>query len=310
MKNTIKITILAFVLTLTANVAFGQQPLWAYNRDQGVKQLAAKNYAEAVKSFTECIDDNEKADQCYSGRGKAYDALGKFTEAADDFSAALKINPENQQAIEGLANKKSNSQKPKEKAKDDDEYTPNSTVGETALLLGETLNGKFDFMENKRLVYVVTMKKSNETFRYRIEFVYDDSDKFAFKWNDTNNNKNSEKMVITYKAFASASKYVNIFTSKSALSPDTEITFVLSQTLYKYLKADQEISLDLGNGMQKLSFKDKFTPPSGVYTNKNVKKLHFQTADEQTKIQILDDPICPLIVGIETPEYTLTLVKG
>ena len=64
MKNTMKITILTLVLMFTANVIFGQQPTWAYMRDQGVKQFESKNYAEAVKSYTECIGDNDQADVC------------------------------------------------------------------------------------------------------------------------------------------------------------------------------------------------------------------------------------------------------
>jgi hypothetical protein len=187
--------------------------------------------------------------------------------------------------------------------------TTNFNVAETSTLLRETLNGKFDFMENKPLVYVLKNKKLNEVMRYQVEFI-NDGGKLAFKWKELNNKGQSEKLVITDTALASASKYVNFFSTKSTISPDKEIAFILSQTLYKDLKAKNEVSLDFGSGVQKLSFKDSFTPPSGVYTNKNVKRLHFQSENEQTKIQILDDPICPLIVGIETPEYILTLVKG
>jgi hypothetical protein len=187
--------------------------------------------------------------------------------------------------------------------------TTNFNVAETSMLLRETLKGKFDFMENKPLVYVLKNKKSNEVLRYQIEFI-NDGEKLAFKWKELSKKEQSEKLVITENALASAGKYVNFFSSKTSISPDKEIAFILSQTLYKDLKAKNEISLDLGIGVQKMSYNYSLTAPSGTYTNKNLKILHFQNDANTTMLKILDDPICPLIVGIETLEYVLTLVKG
>jgi hypothetical protein len=185
----------------------------------------------------------------------------------------------------------------------------NFNVAETAALLRDTLNGKFEYIENKPLIYVLKNKKSNEILRYQIEFI-NDGGKLAFKWKELSKKEQSEKLVITDNALASAIKYVNFFTTKTALSPDKEIAFVLSQTLYKNLKNKNEISLDLGIGVQKMSYNYSLTAPSGTYTNKNLKILHFQNDANTTTLKILDDPICPLIVGIETPEYVLSLVKG
>jgi hypothetical protein len=192
--------------------------------------------------------------------------------------------------------------------------TPTTTTttfnaAETAALLRETLNGKFEYIENKPLIYVLRNKKSNEVLRYQIEFI-NDGGKLAFKWKELSKNEQSEKLVITDYALDSASKYVNFFTAKTSISPDKEITFILSQTLYKDLKAKNEISLDLGIGAQKMSYNYNLTAPIMVYTNKKLKLLYFQSDDSKSKLEILDDPICPLIVGFETPEYILSLVRG
>ena len=171
-----------------------------------------------------------------------------------------------------------------------------------------TLNGKFDNLEDRPLVYKLTLKKPVETLFYKIEFI-GDGGKMAFRWKETTKNEQSEKLVITDNALNSAGKYVNFFSTKTALSPDKEIAFILSQTLYKQLKASNEISLDLGKGPQRMSFNFNLTAITGLYTNKNLKLLYLQGDDIKTKIEILDDPICPLIVGIETAEYKLQLTS-
>ena len=102
MKHTIKITIFTFVL-LNSGSLFAQQPKWEYMLDLGAEQFKEKNYTEAVKSYTECIGDNNKADECFIGRGEAYAALGKQTEAKSDYETAIKLNPNNQPAIDALA---------------------------------------------------------------------------------------------------------------------------------------------------------------------------------------------------------------
>ena len=181
-------------------------------------------------------------------------------------------------------------------------------VSETAVLLRDTLNGKFDNLEDRPLVYKVTLKKPAETLFYKIEFI-SDGGKLAFRWKETTKNEQSEKLVITDGALVSAGRYVNFFSTKTALSPDKEIAFILSQTLYKQLKASNEISLDLGKGPQRMSFNYNLTAITGLYTSKNLKLLYLQADDIKTKIEILDDPTCPLIVGIETAEYKLQLTS-
>jgi len=184
---------------------------------------------------------------------------------------------------------------------------PKLPVDATATQLRETLNGKYDYLDRKPLTYILTNKKTKEILRYQIEFV-DDGGKLAFRWKESTKKEQSEKLVITDAALAAASKYVNFFSTKTAIAPDSEIAFILSQKLHKELKDRKEISLDLGSGVKRLTFNMQFTASSGTYTDKNVKVLHFHADDLTTKIQILDDPTCPLIVKIETAEYTLTLV--
>lgn len=103
MKKTITSTLATLIFLIAVNIAFGQQPPWIYNKGQGNDQLYKKNYAEAVKSFTKCIKDNAQADECYSGRGKGYVALDKKVEASADFEKAVKLNPKNKEAVDGLA---------------------------------------------------------------------------------------------------------------------------------------------------------------------------------------------------------------
>ncbi|MBK6724889.1 MAG: hypothetical protein IPG58_16990 [Acidobacteria bacterium] len=184
---------------------------------------------------------------------------------------------------------------------------PKLPVSETITLLRETLNGKFDYLDRKPLTYIFTNKKTNEVLRYQIGFI-DDGGNLAFRWKESSKKEQSEKLVITDEAIRSASKFINFFATKTAISPDKEIAFILSQKLHKGVKNKEEISLDLGGGVTRLFYIMSLTASSGTYTDKNIKVLHYKGNDGVTKIQILDDPICPLIVKIETAEYTLTLV--
>ncbi|MBK8464662.1 MAG: hypothetical protein IPL32_02420 [Chloracidobacterium sp.] len=184
---------------------------------------------------------------------------------------------------------------------------PKLPVDTIATQLRETLNGKYDYLDRKPLTYILTNKKTNEVLRYQIEFV-NDGGKLAFKWKESTKNEQSEKLVITDEALRSATKYVNFFSTKTAIAPDGEIAFILSQKLHKELKDRKEISLNLGSGVKRLTYIMQFTASSGTYTDKNIKVLHFHADDLASKIQILDDPICPLIIKIETADYTLALV--
>ena len=99
MKNMIT---LSAIFLLTAN-AFAQQSPWIYYRGQGQDQLYKKDYTEAKKSFISCIKENEKADDCYVGLGKAHLGDGNPSAARSSFNLALKINPKNKEALAGLA---------------------------------------------------------------------------------------------------------------------------------------------------------------------------------------------------------------
>ncbi|MBP7473676.1 MAG: hypothetical protein KBF83_07720 [Pyrinomonadaceae bacterium] len=184
---------------------------------------------------------------------------------------------------------------------------PKSPVVETKTLLRETLNGKFDYFNREPLKYIYTNKKTGEVLRYQIEFI-EDGGKLSFRWKESTKNEQSGKLVITDEAIRTATKFVNFFSTKTAIAADKEIAFILSQNLHKAVKNKDEISLDLGGGVKRLSYIMQFTASSGTYTDKNIKVLHYKANDDITKVQILDDPICPLIVKIETAEYTLALV--
>jgi len=187
------------------------------------------------------------------------------------------------------------------------ETVPKSPVVETKTQLRETLNGKYDYLDKKPLRYIYTNKKTREVLRYQIEFI-EDGGKLAFRWKESTKNEQSGKLVITDEAIRTATKYVNFFSTKTAIAADKEIAFILSQSLHKAVKNKEEISLDLGGGVKRLFYIMQFTASSGTYTDKNIKVLHYKANDDITKVQILDDPICPLIVKIETAEYTLALV--
>ncbi|MBK7393758.1 MAG: hypothetical protein IPI64_10740 [Chloracidobacterium sp.] len=184
---------------------------------------------------------------------------------------------------------------------------PKTPVVETATLLRETLNGKFDYMDRKPLTYILTNKKTGEVLRYQIEFI-EDGGKLAFRWKESTKKEQSEKLVITDEALRSATKFVNFYASKTAIAPDKEIAFILSQKLHKEMKYNNEIRLDLGSGVKRYTYLMSLSAPSGTYTDKRIMVLHFQANEGSGKIQILDDPICPLIIKIETEEFTLALV--
>lgn len=184
---------------------------------------------------------------------------------------------------------------------------PTSPVVEIATQLRETLNGKYDYLDRKPLTYIFTNKKTKEVLRYQIEFI-NDGGKLAFKWKESTKNEQSAKLVITDEAIRSATKFINFFSTKTAIAADKEIAFILSQNLHRAVKNKDEISLDLGGGAKRLFYIMQLTASSGTYTDKNIKVLHYKANDDITKVQILDDPICPLILKIETSEYTLSLV--
>ena len=119
-----------------------------------------------------------------------------------------------------------------------------------------------------------------------------------------------QQLVLEETALGFGIKYVNFFTIKTAPVPKTVVMFILSRFQYDAIKNIKEMLFDVGNGKQHFSYNYSVTASIMVYTNKNIKVLHYQSDDRASKIQVLDDRICPLIVEIETPEYKLTLVRG
>ena len=319
-----KVLKLGAVILLLISVQFSN----IFAQNVGIDKLTAK------------IAASPKDDKLYTERAKAYWKLKKYARATADIDKALGINPKNSEAVklqnaylksaysdptgdfsaryaEDLKSMKveengrnfgstSVSAKIQSNALKQTKSANNSDAAETATLLRDTLNGKFGYLNNQPLVYKLKMKKSGVNLLYRIEFI-NDGGKLAFKWKEITKNEQSEKLIITDNALESAGRYVNFFTAKSALSPDKEIAFILSKTLYEELKAKNEINLDLGKGLQRMSYNYNMTAMIGVYTNKKLKILYFQSDDGKTQMQLLNDPICPLIVEIDTPEYSLTL---
>ncbi len=178
---------------------------------------------------------------------------------------------------------------------------------ETIKLLRETFGGKFDFMEGKPLGYSYINKKTNERIDYQIEFI-EDGGKLAFKWKQKGTKQESEKLIITDNALVSATKYVNFLKYKNGSVGDKEITMLLSEKQYKDLKESNEITIDLGNGMQRLVSAYLISRPAAPYTNKSFKLYNLKSSDGKTTLEIFDNPVCPLIITIDTPEYFLRLL--
>ncbi|WP_417431531.1 hypothetical protein [Halpernia sp.] len=115
MKNLITISA-AFLLF--ANSAFAQSvvsksTVSVSNQSLGQEQLNKKNYKEAVKYFTACVEEGDPLGECRVGRGKAYLGLDEEGYATANFAIALKTNPKNKEAAELLAKYKNKNDAPK-----------------------------------------------------------------------------------------------------------------------------------------------------------------------------------------------------
>ena len=55
----------------------------------GQKYLSEMNYSEAIAAFTEAIRLDPNDIQAYLGRAQAYEALEKYEEARDDYTAVI-----------------------------------------------------------------------------------------------------------------------------------------------------------------------------------------------------------------------------
>lgn len=60
---------------------------------RGKMRLAKRQYADAVKDLTKCIELDPKSVDAFSERGSAYFMLGKFDESVADFDKQIKLDP-------------------------------------------------------------------------------------------------------------------------------------------------------------------------------------------------------------------------
>ncbi|MDG2989342.1 DnaJ domain-containing protein [Candidatus Synechococcus calcipolaris G9] len=65
--------------------------------------LAKNNYTEAIKELRDALNINGKSSRCHALLGKVYLQQGTLTMAKVHFNQALKINPQEAIAIEGMA---------------------------------------------------------------------------------------------------------------------------------------------------------------------------------------------------------------
>ena len=88
-----KTTLLFLSVFLSAGL-FGQSPYVSNGIEYGQKG----EYQEAIDDFTSAIKINPELALAYNNRGIAYGNLGKVQEAIDDFNIAVKMNPDDANA--------------------------------------------------------------------------------------------------------------------------------------------------------------------------------------------------------------------
>lgn len=115
MKNliTLSTAFLLFANSAFAQSAVSESVISVDNKSLGQEQLNKKNYREAVKYFSACVEESDPLGDCRVGRGKAYLGLDEVGFATANFSKALKINPKNKEAADLLAKYKSSDDAPK-----------------------------------------------------------------------------------------------------------------------------------------------------------------------------------------------------
>jgi tetratricopeptide (TPR) repeat protein len=62
---------------------------------EGFMLLNAKNYKDAINTFSKAIQLNPESVEAYNNRGFAYNALGLYSNALDDMNRALLLDPKN-----------------------------------------------------------------------------------------------------------------------------------------------------------------------------------------------------------------------
>jgi len=96
--NFIKLLLAAFVLQTAAEYAHGQNV-----KDlavQAAQALRKKDYAQAIKLYSDAIQLDPQNDPAYTFRGDAFLLLDKRDEAIKDLSDAIRLNPTNYLAFE------------------------------------------------------------------------------------------------------------------------------------------------------------------------------------------------------------------
>ena len=170
----------SLILICTTNNAFSQQSPYLYYKGQGEEQLNKNQFKEAIKSFTDCIKENKKADDCYTGRGQANLALDNKKQAQSDFEMAIKINPKNKTATEALAKIKSGSKGPIVVKKNEPE-TPKgrnegNNLSEPVIIIKTAAFDKV-YASKSNLFYITKDKKQglmNKEGKIIVEPYYDD----------------------------------------------------------------------------------------------------------------------------------------
>lgn len=64
----------------------------------GNRQFDDKDYAAAIRSYTDCIRFNAKAEGCYLNRAMAYQKTENHDAAINDFTRAIQLNPKSETA--------------------------------------------------------------------------------------------------------------------------------------------------------------------------------------------------------------------
>ncbi len=94
MKSVFNFAIFTTILIFSAHIAFAQTPTTLEGWYKlGYEQIGKKQYDAAVKSFTECIKLNAKADGCFRGRATAQLLVKNNEQAQVDAEQALALNP-------------------------------------------------------------------------------------------------------------------------------------------------------------------------------------------------------------------------
>jgi Flp pilus assembly protein TadD len=94
---------LGLVLLWFCQVACGPGQTAEEYVSQGKKLLQARQYDQAIASFSEAIRLDAKIPQAYNNRGIAYCQKGDFDRAIDDFSRVIALDPKNGKAYNNRA---------------------------------------------------------------------------------------------------------------------------------------------------------------------------------------------------------------